>query len=67
MANLNLNLNMSMNNSGMGSIPGAVSAKNQNLFSPVGAAGPNQSKRAGLMAGGHQNPAGLNSVPMSPQ
>lgn len=46
MANLNLNLNINLNNSGI------LSAKNQNLFSPVGGAGPH---------------AGLNSMPMSPQ
>lgn len=58
MANLNLNLNMN----GMTGLPGAVSAKNSNLFSPVGGPAPNQPRGVALMA-----PAGLNSVPMSPQ
>tara|TARA_B110001450_G_scaffold220477_1_gene215974 strand:+ start:51 stop:272 length:222 start_codon:yes stop_codon:yes gene_type:complete len=66
MANLNLNLDMNLNH-GMGSLAGAVSAKNQNLFSPVGGAAPSQSRRAALMATGHPNQLGLNSVPLSPQ
>ena len=54
----------------MGSITGAVSAKNQNLFSPVNGAAPNQSRRAALLANGPDYSigmnSGMNSVPMSP-